>query len=204
MQGWADPPLSADGEAHARALGRELADGSRGTAGPVGEPEAPGPVGDPAATHLARGSVVAVASSDLARAVRTAQLVGEACGCPAPVTDARLREREIGWLTGLTDEEARRLWPAELSLWRQGLRARPPGGESGESILRRARAALDALARRAAEVGSHGVVVVVSHGGLMSVVEREAGAGPGGFANLCGRWVLVEEGGWRLGDRFSY
>jgi broad specificity phosphatase PhoE len=183
MQGWADPPLSASGAEQAAALGRRLA------------AEGPGPVvGVP---------VVGMVSSDLARAARTAAVLAEACGCPAPQLDARLREREIGWLTGLTDEEARRRYPDGVAAWREQRRSRPPGGESSESVLRRAHAALDALAA-AVRGTADGVVVAVSHGGLISALEREAGAGPGGFSNLAGRWIVPGgRAGWRVGGRFG-
>lgn len=178
MQGWADPPLSRSGAEQAAALGRRLA------------------AGDP-------GAVLGVVSSDLARAARTAAIVAEACGCPAPQVDARLREREIGWLTGLTDEEARRTYPDEVAAWREQRHSRPPGGESNESLLRRAHAALDALAGAVRRTAG-GVVVAVSHGGLISALEREADAGPGGFSNLTGRWVVPGgDAGWQVGGRFE-
>ena len=178
MQGWADPPLSASGAEEAAALGRRLA------------AEGPGPV-------------VGMVSSDLARAARTAAVLAEACGCPAPQVDARLREREIGWLTGLTDAEARLTYPEEVAAWREQRQSRPPGGESSESVLRRAHAALDGLAAAVRRTAG-GVVVAVSHGGLISALEREAGAGPGGFRNLTGRWIVPSGGaGWRVGGRFG-
>lgn len=179
MQGWADPPLSPAGAGQAAVLGRRL-----GAEGP--------------------GVVVGVVASDLARAAETAAILAEACGCPAPQVDARLREREIGWLTGLTDEEARQRYPEEVTAWREQRQSRPPGGESNESVLHRAHAALHALAGATVRRAAGGVVVAVSHGGLISAVEREAGAGPGGFGNLTGRWVLPGgEAGWELGSRFG-
>ena len=192
MQGWADPPLSAAGVEQAAALGERLS--AEGTA-----------------------AVTGVVSSDLARAAQTAAILAEACGCPDPEVDARLREREIGWLTGLTDAEARELYPAEVAAWREQRESRPPGGESTESVVRRARAAIDALAGAgalgggpagaaagAAGAAAGGVVVVVSHGGLISALEREAGAGPGGFSNLTGRWVVPGgPAGWGVGGRFG-
>ncbi|HEX5268814.1 MAG TPA: histidine phosphatase family protein [Acidimicrobiales bacterium] len=179
MQGWADPPLSPAGIEQAEALGHRL-----GAEGP--------------------GAVVGVVSSDLARAARTAAILAEACGCPEPEIDARLREREIGRLTGLTDEEARGRYPEEVAAWREQRRPRPPGGESTGSVLGRARAAIDALMGAAGGREGGEVVVAVSHGGLISALEREAGAGPGGFSNLTGRW-LVPGGpaGWQVGARFG-
>lgn len=179
MQGWADPPLSPAGVQEAGHLGRLLA-------GPESE------------------AVVGVVSSDLARAARTAAILAEACRCPEPRFDARLREREIGWLTGLTDEEARGRYPEEVAAWREQRHSRPPGGESNESLLRRAHAALDRLALAVRRVTTGGVVVAVSHGGLISALEREAGAGPGGFTNLAGRWLLpAGDAGWEIGGRFG-
>jgi probable phosphoglycerate mutase len=179
MQGWADPPLSRAGAAQAAALGRRL-----GAEGP--------------------GAVVGVVSSDLVRAARTAAILAEACGCAPPRVDARLREREIGWLTGLTDHEARQTYPEEVAAWREQRHSRPPGGESNQSVLRRAHAALDAVTSVASALPAGEVVVAVSHGGLISALEREAGAGPGGFGNLTGRWLVPGgEAGWRMDERFE-
>ena len=173
MQGWADPPLSAAGAGQASVLGQRL-----GAEGP--------------------GAVTRVVCSDLERALETATILAGACGCPAPEVDARLREREIGWLTGLTDAEARRRYPTEVAAWREQRESRPPGGESTESVLRRAHAAIDAL------VGAGGVVVAVTHGGLISALEREAGLGAGGFSNLTGCWVVPGgPAGWQMGERFG-
>ena len=180
MQGWADPPLSPAGAQQAAVLGRRLGAGGQ-------------------------GAVTEVVSSDLARARETAAILAEGCGCPGPEVDARLREREIGWLTGLTDAEARELYPAEVAAWREQRESRPPGGESTESVLGRAHAAIDALVGRVGARRTPGeVVVAVSHGGLISALEREAGLGAGGFSNLTGRWVVPGgPAGWQVGERFG-
>ena len=182
MQGWADPPLSTEGEEAARALGRALA-----AAGQI--------------------TVSGAVSSDLQRARQTAEALLEGAGVDGrPELDARLRERDVGWVTGLDDAEAMARFPDEMTEWRSRHRDHPPGGEREASVLLRAGRALDALIAGDATRtgGAECVVVVVTHGGVLSILERAAELGPGGFANLHGRWL--EEGpslGWRLGDRFD-
>ena len=179
MQGWADPPLSDRGQAGARRLGRALA-----RAG-----------GTP---------LVAAVSSDLVRARQTAQALLEGAEGTAPVQlDARLRERDVGWITGMDEATASARFPEEMADWRARRVDRPPGGERESSVLLRARRALDDLARQAS-APDDSLTVVISHGGVISILERAAELGAGGFANLHGRWLQVEEGrGWRLGERFA-
>jgi broad specificity phosphatase PhoE len=173
IQGWADAPLSPRGREQAAALAEGLA------------AQGPAPEG-PAAVRL-------VISSDLARAVETAAIVGRRLGCPPPVVDARWREREIGWWSGLTNDELALREPETVARWR-ARQIGPPGGESDQSLLSRSRAALAEAGRRAAGLDGPAVVLVVSHGALISLLERTAGAGPGGFPNLAGAWVDWQEG----------
>ena len=175
IQGWANAPLSEAGRSQSRRLARQLA--------------------------AAGVAVREVVSSDLLRAAETAAIVGRALGCPAPTSDARWREREIGWWTGLTNAELAELHPELVARWR-ARQVGPPGGESDESLLARSHAALAAAGQRA---GRHpeGVVLVVSHGALISLMERDAGAGPGGFPNLGGTWVDWSEEGPSFSGRLE-
>lgn len=191
-QGWTDVPLSAEGVAEAERLGRFLA-GSGGSDGPDG-PAAP--------------AVSAVASSDLQRATHTARILAEATGCADPRIDARLRERELGWWSGLTSAEMAARWPREVEEWRDHRIARTPGGESTESVIRRATAALVDLAAwmvspRAPAAGARGALLVVAHGGVISAIERGHGLSRTVQANLAGRWLEVGSTGLVLGDRFD-
>ncbi|HEV2368372.1 MAG TPA: histidine phosphatase family protein, partial [Acidimicrobiales bacterium] len=149
------------------------------------------------------GRVVGLLSSDLRRAVQTAAAVAEGLRADLAVgIDARLRERDVGWVTGMDDAEAAASFPDQMARWRERSSDRSPGGEGDGTLVLRARRALDDASRR---IGTDpdGVWMAVSHGGLISVLERAAELGPGGFANLAGRWVLVDAPGrWRLGPRF--
>ena len=72
----------------------------------------------------------AIYSSDLARAMETAQAVARGCGRPI-VADVGLRERGFGTFEGLSYGEINERWPAEAERWR---RRDPtfgaPGGET--------------------------------------------------------------------------
>lgn len=108
----------------------------------------------------------AVYSSDLQRALVTAQRIG------LPVTiDARLRERHYGVLSSLTPAEMQVQHPESYRHWR----ARTPdfvmpGGESLEQFSARVINVLNELA--SAHRGQQ--VVVVSHGGVLDAAYRAA------------------------------
>ncbi len=162
-QGWADPPLSPGGEQAART----------------------------AAASPTLDAVGALASSDLQRAVRTAELLGEGRGWPAPRRFRGLRERGAGPWTGLTRAEIEAGWPGALS---------PPvvvvGGEAPAAVTARAVATLHRIAGE--WPGRH--VLAVTHGGVIRMVEAHLGAEPSPVPNLGGRWVHVEGATLSLGD----
>jgi broad specificity phosphatase PhoE len=108
-------------------------------------------------------SVDAIYSSDLSRAQDTVAPLARERGLPL-VTTPRLREREMGALTGLSFEEAKARYP---ELWRE-LVARaphsaPPGGESHVALAQRVAAVLDELLEKhrgqTILIGSHGVAI---------------------------------------------
>ena len=135
------------------------------------------------------GRVDAIWASDLVRASRTAGIVGEALSLDVQV-DARLRERHAGPWQGLTRVEIEAQWPGDLAAGR-----RPDGFEPDASVLARA---LDALGDLA---GHHPAasVLVVTHGGVVRVLERHLGGdGEGLLANLGGRRLLHRDGSWQL------
>ena len=86
-QGWADPPLSAQGEAAARAAT------------------------DAAALEDLDGTT----ASDLQRASRTAELLAGARAWAPPRRYRGLRERGAGRWTGLTRSEIEAAWPGALT-----------------------------------------------------------------------------------------
>lgn len=112
------------------------------------------------ADRLAPRGVDAIYASDLPRAMQTAEPLVQRTGAPF-FTDAAIRERNIGDLTGKTFTEIQTEMP---EVW-QALMARepafrPPGGESSVDLRARVGAFLDGLWSRHGE----GRVVLVSHG----------------------------------------
>ena len=103
--GWVDVPLSARGEAEARAAGEKL-----------------------------RGRRIDVLyTSILKRAIETARLALETAGIgPLPtIRDAALNERMYGDLQGLNKAEAAKKFGAEqIHRWRRSYDEPPPNGES--------------------------------------------------------------------------
>jgi broad specificity phosphatase PhoE len=132
VQGHTDRPLNETGEAQARRLAEELA-GVR---------------------------IDAVYSSDLARALATAQAVAEPRGLRvAPL--AALRERNFGTWEGLRDEEILERFPqAHTGPWGDD--------ETVEELAGRILAALQEIAER----HPRDDVLVVSHGGPLRAVLR--------------------------------
>jgi broad specificity phosphatase PhoE len=168
-QGWADPPLSEDGNRQAGDAGRLLK--------PLG--------------------FTAVASSDLERARRTAELAAADMGLTEPVRiDAGLREYDVGDWSGLTRPEIEARWPSALEEWRHGRLAAPPGGENRTSFVARIVAAVT----RVGAAPTTGRVLVITHGGVISSLARSLGAGETRVAHLAGRWFDTQGEGLRLGE----
>jgi probable phosphoglycerate mutase len=172
-QGQLDPPLSDLGRRQARA----------------------------AATAL--GAVDAVFSSDLQRAAETATIIATELGVLPVLVDPDLRERSAGEWEGLTRVEIERDWPGYLdppadahAAFAGGPR-RPPSWEPDESVLERALAALG----RVHDVVGDGDALVVTHGGLIYVLEAHLGATFDRLANGGARVLLVDGRRLTLGDR---
>jgi len=150
-------------------------------------------LGEQQAVAAARavGLVDAIYASDLTRARHTAELVAEQLGTDVAV-DPRLRERHAGGWEGRTRAEIDEGWPGYLATGR-----RPAGYEPDDSVLDRALAALAAIA------GAHdGDVLVITHGGVVRVIERHLDRDVDGLIpNLGGRWLEHDGDGLRLGER---
>jgi broad specificity phosphatase PhoE len=119
-----------------------------------------------AARALEREGVTAIYSSDLLRAVQTAEPLARATGLDVRRTDA-FRERSVGRMEGLTFEEAAREHPDEYAaLLRRDFEHVLTGGESYRQLLDRAARELDAA------VGRHrgGCVAVFSHTGTICIL----------------------------------
>ncbi|WP_030245732.1 histidine phosphatase family protein [Streptomyces sp. NRRL S-350] len=115
------------------------------------------------APRLARRRLVAVFSSPLSRAMRTAELAGLTGAKPDP----DLVEWDYGGYEGLTAEQIQETRPG-WDLWRDGVipgdAAHP--GEELQQVAARTDAALD----RIRPLLNHGDVAVVAHGHLARVI----------------------------------
>lgn len=146
IQGHLPVPLNAQGAAQAEAL----------------------------AIHLRNVQFDVMYSSDLLRARQTAELIAEVSGHEI-LEDERLREWDLGILSGLLRTEAERGHPQAARIYREYLVDQiVPGGESIRQRFERVTKAIaDFAARHPGET-----VVVVSHGGpLGDCYHRAAGKG---------------------------
>jgi probable phosphoglycerate mutase len=124
------------------------------------------------AQRLAAEAIDAVVSSDLARAWMTGAPLAEARGV-GMVAEPRLRERSFGIFEGKTLDEIAAGHPQEFAAWRaRDVDWRIPGGESGTEFIARVIDAVHEIAGRY----RGGTVAVVTHGGVLDVVYREARA----------------------------
>lgn len=122
-----------------------------------------------AARWLARVPVAALYSSDLLRAWQTAEPIGVALGLsPEPLPE--LRERRYGIFEGVTYAAAKTEHPAVYYILEQrDVEQEIPGG--GESLRQLATRVTDCLRRLAAlHVGQ--TIVIVTHGGVLDIVNR--------------------------------
>jgi probable phosphoglycerate mutase len=140
IQGWADPPLDETGLGQARRLAERLA---------------------------CEGSAVsAIYSSPLLRARQTAESIGQALSLAAQ-TDERLKENNVGLITGMTWTEIEQRFPEWVAL---GQRSKdhwvmPPGAEDRAAFAARAAAAMKDIVTRHPDQ----TVAVVSHIGTLSI-----------------------------------
>jgi probable phosphoglycerate mutase len=152
------------------------------------------------AQRLAREHFKALYSSDLGRAVQTAQEVASVTGHEI-ITDPRLRERHLGIFQGLSGEEIKHKHPEEYKLHRSlGPDYVIPGGESVKQQVVRNITYLN-------EIGSKHLgetIVVVTHGGVISGLFRHTFSIPFNaprrfeFTNAGLNIFAYEEGNWFL------
>ncbi|WP_375754436.1 histidine phosphatase family protein [Corallococcus exercitus] len=140
------------------------------------------------AARLATLPFQALYSSDLDRAVQTAARIAARTGHDVQ-RDARLRERGLGILEGLTRAQAGERHPEVFSAYAEGHADYVvPEGESASQRLRLALHCLEELGARHAEAR----VVVVTHGGVLSALLRHClgipSAAPRAFSVLNAGW----------------
>ena len=119
---------------------------------------------------LADEVIDALYSSDLARALQTAEPLARACGRPI-VTDPGLRERCFGVFQGLTFAEVEARWPGDSRRWRQ---REPDFAPEGAETLRQFSARCVAAATRLAAAHPGQTIALVAHGGVMDCLYRAA------------------------------
>jgi len=122
------------------------------------------------AAAVADAGITALYSSDLQRALQTAQAVAARTGLSV-VTDAGLRERGFGAFEGHTHADIERQWPAQALRWRR----RDPefGAEGGETLAAFYGRAVACATRLAARHPGESIALV-AHGGVMDCLYRAA------------------------------
>ena len=142
--GRGDIPLSAEGEAQARAAAGRVASISR--------------------------DVTAVVSSPLMRCVRTAELIAAETGGATVTVLPDLIECDFGDWEGLTFGEVRERWPEEMNAWMASTGVAPPNGESFQAVAKRTRGVMAGLLSSYPAA----TVVVVSHVSPIKLILRDA------------------------------
>ncbi len=146
IQGLSDIPLNGTGRAQAREAGAHLR------------------------VELAGAGPVIMVSSDLSRAIETAEIIAEELGLSGPRRYSGLRERGYGEAEGaLVDEVPILFGSAERDLI--------PGAETSVDLRARALRTLDEIAADVARELPGASVVAVAHGALIAEVVRHASDG---------------------------
>ena len=122
------------------------------------------------ALAVADEDIAAVYSSDLLRAMETAQAVSRGCGDPV-ITDVGLRERGFGEFEGMSYADINQRWPEMAERWR---RRDPTFGAPGGETLDEFYARSIATATRLAALHPGQTIALVSHGGVMDCLYRAA------------------------------
>lgn len=143
-----------------------------------------------AAETIADHGITRVWASPLVRAHQTATIVAARLGLTVE-KDARLQERDAGDWTGKTRTEIEEGWPGFLD---GGLR--PNGFETDDVLHERALVVVREIAS-----GATAPIVVISHGGLIRVVERALGSEPHSVPNLGGLEIRRVDDGLELTGR---
>ncbi|XP_024978862.1 phosphoglycerate mutase-like protein 4 isoform X2 [Cynara cardunculus var. scolymus] len=140
-------------------------------------------------------NISAIYSSDLKRALETAQTIASRCGGLEVIQDPNLRERHLGDLQGLVYSEAPKIKTKAyeaLQSHRKDVEI-PGGGESLNQLYERCTASLQTIASK--HRGER--VVVVTHGGVIRALHQRASLGNGRRA---GRILNVSVNVFHLSD----
>lgn len=138
-----------------------------------------------------------VVTSDLKRAVETAEIIQSALGTGAIVRDPLLRERDMGSWAGKSAIEVEQMSPGLLVAWEEGVVDGPPEGETDEEVADRSLHSL-----RTHADNSDAVTVVITHGGVLRSINRLLTGRQPPVPHLGGYWlVLGSEGRFSMGDQ---
>jgi probable phosphoglycerate mutase len=157
-----------------------------------------------AAEQLAAAGPAMIVSSDLVRAVATAQALAGLVGLEVAI-DPRLRERNYGQWEGLSVSELEPRWPAEYARWRAGEDIPEVGMEPRAAAALRTGAA---IREAAAAAPDDSLIVVATHGGcsvcaITDLLELDPTNWLGLRVMRNAHWAVLEGGGrrrpaWRL------
>lgn len=132
------------------------------------------------AKRLAKWKIDHLYTSDLIRAVETAEIVGATLGIK-PIADSLWRERGFGALEGLTSEEIAAQYPEVWALRMVGPITGVPGAEPQADVIARSLAACSNLLAQHQDQ----TVAVVSHGGMiLTTLVNLLGLPPAGHSLL--------------------
>uniref|UniRef100_A0A5B7AN45 Putative phosphoglycerate mutase-like protein 4 n=1 Tax=Davidia involucrata TaxID=16924 RepID=A0A5B7AN45_DAVIN len=134
--------------------------------------------------RLSRETKVSVVySSDLKRALATAEIIAHSCGRIEVIKDPDLRERHMGDLQGVVFHDAAKVSPKAYQAFssRRTDQEIPGGGESLDQFYQRCTSSLQRIGTK--HKGER--VVVVTHGGVIEALyKRGSPSGrPGGVLN---------------------
>lgn len=155
-QGQADPPLTKVGEKQAKAAAQKLLSVCKG--------------------------FDKIASSDLRRARRTAEIIAQVNGGDVSVYK-EFRERHAGVWQGLTRSEIEASWPNAIADQRW-----PEGYESDDSVIQRVVPCLERLRE------NNKNVLLIAHAGVIRALDRFTDAEEASITNnLSGRWYRLSD-----------
>lgn len=121
-------------------------------------------------------AIAAIYSSDLERALDTANTIASKCHISQVKIMKELRERHLGKLQGLSRQDARLQEPEafKILVCQRGDEPLPGGGESLDEFCERCRSSFQKIAEK--HLGEQ--VVVVTHGGVMNALHRHVKGKP--------------------------
>ncbi len=145
-KGQTDVPLSKEGEAQAEKVAEYLA--------------------EKLSKEHTKGRSIRFYSSDLSRAVKTAEIIAAPFGA-LPVMDPIFKERHFGRWEGMTFDEIRDEFPEEFDSWAANpLQFSPMGGESTADVDKRVMPHFyDILQKERSNI-----FFIVAHGGVNRVI----------------------------------